>query len=63
MTPAVTYKDAPLGAIIAFRVVNSVLNFKEAVVAWNGMRITRKQLLNLSEDQLNDIGLTWSDLR
>ena len=63
MTLAVTYKDAPLGAIIAFRVVNSVLNFKEAVIAWNEMRVTRKQLLNLSEDQLNDIGLTWSDLR
>lgn len=63
MTFAVNYSDAPLSAVLAFRIVNSVVNFKEAVVAWNEMRITRKQLLNLSEDQLNDIGLTWSDLR
>lgn len=63
MTLAVTHKDAPLGAIIAFRVVNSILNFKEAVAARNEMRITRKQLLNLSEEQLDDIGLTRSDFR
>lgn len=63
MTPVVTHKDAPLGAIIAFRVVKSVLNFKEAVMAWNEMRITRKQLMNLSEEQLDDIGLTRFDLR
>jgi len=63
MTLAVTQKDAAMGAIIAFRVVTSILNFKEAVIAWNEMRVTRKQLLNLSEEQLDDIGLTRFELR
>ena len=63
MTLAVTNTDAPMGAITVFRVVNSILNFKDAVVAWNEMRTTRKQLLKLSEEQLNDIGLTLADLR
>lgn len=63
MTLAVTYKDAPLGAIIAFRVVNSVLNFKDAVIAWNEDRVTRNMLRELSDKQLDDIGLTRSDLR
>ncbi|OSQ52435.1 DUF1127 domain-containing protein [Marivita geojedonensis] len=63
MTLAVTHPAAPMGAITVLRVVDSILSLKAAVVAWNEMRITRKQLLNLSEDQLNDIGLTLSDLR
>ena len=63
MTLAVTHTDAPLGAIIAFRVVNSILNFKEASVAWNEDRVTRNMLRELSDKQLDDIGLKRSDLR
>ena len=63
MTLAVKHTDAPLGAITVFRVVNSILNFKDAVFAWNEDRVTRNMLRELSDKQLDDIGLTRSDLR
>ena len=49
MTLAVTHPEAPLSAIIAFRVVNSVLNVKDAFVAWNEVRVTRNMLRKLDD--------------
>ena len=62
MTIPVTNTVAPLGAVTVFRIVNGILNFKNTVAAWNETRVTRKLLLSLSDEQLNDIGLTRSDL-
>ncbi|MCI5095670.1 MAG: DUF1127 domain-containing protein [Rhodobacteraceae bacterium] len=53
---------APLGAVATLRVVDAVLNLKNSVVAWNEARETRKVLSRLSDDQLQDIGLTRADL-
>jgi uncharacterized protein YjiS (DUF1127 family) len=54
--------QAPLGAVATLRVVNSILNLKDAVVAWNEARVTHKVLSRLSAEQLQDIGLTRTDL-
>jgi uncharacterized protein YjiS (DUF1127 family) len=57
-----TNTQAPLGAVTTLRVVNSILNLKESVVAWNAARVTHKVLSRLSPEQLQDIGLTRADL-
>ena len=53
---------APVGAVATLRVVDALMHVKDAVVSWNQTRVTRKILSRLSEHQLNDIGLTRSDL-
>lgn len=58
----VAVNTAPLGAVATLRVVDVVLNLKNSVVAWNEARETRKVLSRLSDDQLQDIGLTRADL-
>lgn len=63
MALVVTTTHVPMGAVTVHRIVNNILSFKESIVSWNEARLTRKQLLNLSDDQLHDIGLTRSDLR
>ncbi|PCH68817.1 MAG: hypothetical protein COC12_09690 [Rhodobacteraceae bacterium] len=62
MAFVVTNTQAPLGAVTTLRVVNSILNLKDSVVAWNQTRVTRKILSRLSPEQLQDIGLTRADL-
>lgn len=62
MALAVAHKEAPLGAITVLRVVNAVLASKDAVIAWYEVRKTRNLLANLSDAQLDDIGLTRSDV-
>lgn len=54
--------QAPLGAVATLRVVDSILELKNSYVSWNEARVTRKLLLRLSGDQLQDIGLTRADL-
>ncbi len=63
MALTVTTTHVPMGAVTVHRIVNNILSVKESIVSWNEARLTRKQLLNLSDDQLHDIGLTRSDLR
>jgi uncharacterized protein YjiS (DUF1127 family) len=53
---------APAGAVATLRVVDTILNLKNSVVAWNEARVTRKILARLSDNQLQDIGLTRADL-
>ncbi|KAE9630844.1 DUF1127 domain-containing protein [Parasedimentitalea maritima] len=62
MAFVVTNTQAPLGAVATLRVVDSILNVKNSVVAWNEARVTRKLLSRLSSEQLQDIGLTRADL-
>ncbi|UWQ91415.1 DUF1127 domain-containing protein [Aliisedimentitalea scapharcae] len=62
MAHTLAQTQAPVGAVATLRVVDSLMNVKNSVVAWNQARVTRKILSRLSEHQLNDIGLTRGDL-
>ena len=62
MTFAVTNTQAPLGAVTILHIVDGILSLKNMVVSWNDTRVTRKALLNLSDDRLEDIGLCRADL-
>lgn len=62
MAYATANTHAPLGAVATLRVVDSILNVKNSVVAWNEARVTRKILKRLSDEQLLDIGITRADL-
>eukprot|EP00581_Thalassiosira_minuscula_P036744 CAMPEP_0184472546 /NCGR_PEP_ID=MMETSP0740-20130409/113134_1 /TAXON_ID=385413 /ORGANISM="Thalassiosira miniscula, Strain CCMP1093" /LENGTH=57 /DNA_ID=CAMNT_0026849225 /DNA_START=33 /DNA_END=203 /DNA_ORIENTATION=+ len=55
MTTANIY--APLGAVTVLRVVDVLINVKTALVEWNETRETRKALAQLSDAQLEDIGM------
>lgn len=60
MTTANIY--APLGAVTVLRVVDAILNAKSNLIEWNEARRTRALLSQLSDAQLEDIGLTRSDI-
>ncbi|OED49462.1 DUF1127 domain-containing protein [Leisingera sp. S232] len=60
MTTANIY--APLGAVTVLRVVDTVINVKNAIVEWNETRQTRNALDKLSDAQLEDIGLNRGDI-
>ncbi|MBY6140206.1 DUF1127 domain-containing protein [Leisingera daeponensis] len=53
---------APLGAVTVLRVVDAVANVKESILEWYEARQTRKALAQLSDAQLDDIGLSRSDI-
>lgn len=53
---------APLGAATILHVVDGMSHAFEAVVEWNTSRKTRKLLSQLSDAQLDDIGLTREDI-
>ena len=54
--------QAPLGAVTTLRVVDGAINLIDTFVAWNEARMTRKVLMSLSADQLEDIGLSRAEL-
>ncbi|WP_264211768.1 DUF1127 domain-containing protein [Leisingera thetidis] len=60
MTTANIY--APLGAVTVLRVVDALISVKNTVVEWNETRETRKALSQLTDAQLEDIGLDRSDI-
>lgn len=62
MAYAVANTHAPVGAVATLRVVDTILNLKNSVIAWNEARVTRNILSRLSDAQLEDIGLTRADL-
>lgn len=53
---------APFGAVTILRMVNALTNVKTAIVKWNASRKTREMLYDLSDAQLNDVGLTRADI-
>ncbi|MEX0364650.1 DUF1127 domain-containing protein [Ruegeria sp. HKCCD8929] len=53
---------APLGAVTVLHVVDAIISAKTAVVSWNENRKTRKILAKLTDEQLDDIGLSRGDI-
>jgi uncharacterized protein YjiS (DUF1127 family) len=59
-------KPAPFGAITAHRIIGSFEAAWTALKLWSDRRVTRRALLQLSDHQLEDIGLmrgTVQDIR
>jgi len=63
MTIAATNTSVPFGAVAVYNLVNTMDALRLAVLAWNDRRVTRKTLVRLSDAQLNDIGLTFRDIK
>ncbi len=60
----ITARNAiPFGALAVHRMVTAVWNWLETVRNWNRMRHTVAELSRLSPRQLDDIGLTPTDVR
>ena len=53
---------APLGAATILRVVDGISHAFEPAAEWNTSRKTRKLLSQLSDAQLEDIGLVREDI-
>ncbi|MFS4581650.1 DUF1127 domain-containing protein [Phaeobacter sp. C3_T13_0] len=53
---------APLGAVSVLRLVDAVYNAKSMILSWKEARTTRNALSELSDTQLEDIGLTRADI-
>ena len=52
----------PFGAVATLREVSLIQTLFASFVSWKAKRDTRKQLLKLSDQQLEDIGLYRSDI-
>ena len=57
-----TTRPAPFGAISIFRLVGFIGDTVAMLSAWNDARVTRKTLGNLSDHELDDIGLCRGDI-
>lgn len=62
MAYTIANTQAPVGAVATLRVVDTLLNLKNSIIAWNEDRVTRKLLSSLTDAQLEDIGLTRADI-
>lgn len=59
------YQAGALASLIArtaYVAVQSVSELRAALVRWNNARITRNSLLDLTDRELDDIGLTRADI-
>jgi len=57
-----TNTSAPFGAVASKRNVSLVASLVSVVAAWNDGRVTRSALGKLTDRELDDIGLTRSDI-
>ena len=46
-----------------YRLYNALMSIPRAIRAWNDLRITRNLLNDLSDQQLNDIGLVRGNIK
>ena len=53
---------APASSVAVLRAVDFFFNLRSNFADWNEARITRKALSQLSDAQLEDIGLTRADI-
>lgn len=54
--------NAPFGAVAPLHMGSLFSHFYQAYQAWSETRETRRVLQGLSDQQLNDIGLTRGDI-
>lgn len=57
-----TNRTAPFGAIATYSFVRFISNIAANTIAWNDARVTRNSLNQLSDRELDDIGLTRGDI-
>lgn len=57
-----TTRQVPFGAITAYGLVQTVARTGERLRAWNNARVTRAALFRLTDRELDDVGLTRSDI-
>ncbi|KAF0675736.1 DUF1127 domain-containing protein [Profundibacterium mesophilum] len=57
-----TVRPAIAGEAASTRAILNVLRMWDAIVEWNDLRVTRKCLGQLSDSELDDIGLSRSDI-
>jgi uncharacterized protein YjiS (DUF1127 family) len=57
-----TSATAPMGAVSTQGILKFVATRVEAMRDWNDRRVTRKALSNLSDRELDDIGLCRGDV-
>lgn len=57
-----TSRTAPFGAISIFRAVQGISSIFGMIADWNDARITRKALSQLTDRELDDIGLCRGDI-
>lgn len=62
MTVLNTSRAVPLGSVTLFRLVMLVERAIDGVSAWRRARETRRQLSLLSDEQLDDIGLSRTEI-
>jgi uncharacterized protein YjiS (DUF1127 family) len=58
MATTTTNTIAPMGAITILHLIDYGYELAQRVVSWNDARQTRKILMSLSQEQLEDTGLT-----
>ena len=54
---------APAGSVAVLRAVDFFFNLRTKLVDWNEARLTRKALSELTNAQLEDIGLSRADIK
>lgn len=57
-----TMRDVVAGQSIANRFFSAFTGMSGTLAAWNDTRVTRNALSKLSDHELNDLGLTRSDI-
>ncbi len=57
-----TSRPAPFGATATFKAFQFVSTTMAGLKSWNDARVTRKALGNLSDRELDDIGLCRGDI-
>ncbi|MEX0306493.1 MAG: DUF1127 domain-containing protein [Ruegeria sp.] len=62
MANAIAKTHAPLGAVTILHPVNAITHAFENVVEWYKSYQTRNELSQLTDEQLEDVGLTRADI-
>jgi uncharacterized protein YjiS (DUF1127 family) len=62
MAIATQTKDAPFGAITIHRAISALDEVRNAFIFWRKSRATRVALHSLSDEILNDIGVSRWDI-
>lgn len=58
-----TVRPTAYGDAASTRAIHTALRLWDALIEWNDLRVTRKCLAQLSDNELDDIGLSRADIR